>query len=321
MPAEPIAWPLGILGVVQTPFSAGGDIHWHSLERLVEDALAARVDGFLVPAVASENALLSLDEKIALAGRVQAMAAKHVPVFWGVGDSSEATISAIAEAARRAGAAGCLVAVPSDLYANQAAIVPYFERVAQSVPVPLMVQDLQFDGPGMDIATIAELCQRVDAVRYLKIETVPAGPKYSAVLAATEGRIHVSGGWAVPQMIEALDRGVHAMIPECSMVRIYKAVDRLHRTGDRGQARQLFNRLAPVLAFANQQLAVSVRFFKRLLVHKGIFDTARCRLPGPDFDVYQERTANELIDLVLSIESDLPAPAIRHAPSEASLLP
>ncbi len=321
MPAEPVAWPVGILGVVQTPFAVDGAIDWRSLDRLVEDALAARVDGFLVPAVASENALLTLDEKIALAERVQSMAAGRAPVFWGVGDASEAAIGAIAGAAARAGAAGCLVAVPSDLYANQAAIVPYFERVAQSVPVPLMVQDLQFDGPGMDTATITELCERVDAVRYLKIETVPAGPKYSAVLAATEGRIHVSGGWAVPQMIEALDRGVHAMIPECSMVRIYKAVDRLHRTGDRAQARQLFNRLAPVLAFANQQLAVSVRFFKRLLVRKGIFDTARCRLPGPDFDVYQERTANELIDLVLSIESDLPAPAIRRAPSEASLLP
>jgi len=321
MPAEPVAWPVGILGVVQTPFDALDAIDWRSLDRLVEDVLAAGIDGLLVPAVASENAMLLFDEKLALATRVQAQVQGTVPVFWGVGDADEALIGAIAAKARRAGAAGCLVAVPTALYADQTAIVPYFTQIARRAALPLMVQDLQFDGPGMDTATITELCERVDAVRYLKIETVPAGPKYSAVLAATEGRIHVSGGWAVPQMIEALDRGVHAMIPECSMVRIYKAVDRLHRTGDRAQARQLFNRLAPVLAFANQQLAVSVRFFKRLLVRKGIFDTARCRLPGPDFDVYQERTANELIDLVLSIESDLPAPAIRRAPSEASLLP
>jgi len=302
---ESAAWPVGILGVVQTPFQEDGAIDWPSLARLLADGVAAGVDGLLVPAVASENAWLSFDEKVTLAARVQRLVPAALPVFWGAGAFDVAEIAAIAAAATRAGAAGLLVAVPPALYADQTQITPYFASIARQVELPLMVQDLQFNGPGMTIETIVTLCAAVAQVRYLKIETAPAGPKYSAVLAATGGRIHVSGGWAVPQMIEALDRGVHAMIPECSMLRIYKAIDRLHRSGQRAAARRIFDRLTPVLAFTNQELGVSIRFFKRLLVRKGIFTTAHCRLPGSDFDVWQERIAAELIETVLSLESDL----------------
>lgn len=35
----------------------------------------------------------------------------------------------------------------------------------------------------------------------------------SELLTATGGRLHVPDGWAVMQMIEALDRGVYACIP------------------------------------------------------------------------------------------------------------
>lgn len=297
------AWPRGILGVVQTPFTADGAFDWTSLDRLIDDVLAARIDGLLVPAVASENAYLSFDEKVALASRVQAIAGAYCPVFWGSSASDASAVIALATQAQRAGAAGCLVAVPPALYADQRQIAPYFAHIASHVSVPLMVQDLEFNGPGMALETIVTLCAQVASVHYLKIETAPAGPKYSAVLDATAGRVHISGGWAVPQMIEALDRGVHAMIPECSMVRIYKAIDRLHRRGERDAARALFNHLSPVLAFANQQLDISIRFFKRLLVRKGLFASAHCRLPGPDFDRYQEHIAAELIDTVLSLES------------------
>jgi 4-hydroxy-tetrahydrodipicolinate synthase len=296
-------WPLGILGVVQTPFTADSAIDLTSLDRLIDDVLAAGIDGLLVPAVASENAYLSFDEKVALASRVQAIAGADCPIFWGAGATDASAVIDLAVQAQRAGAAGCLVAVPPALYTDQRQIAPYFAQIASQVSVPLMVQDLQFNGPGMALETIVTLCAEVASVRYLKIETAPAGPKYSAVLEATGGRIHVSGGWAVPQMIEALDRGVHAMIPECSMARIYKAIDRLHRCGERDAARALFNHLSPVLAFANQQLDISIRFFKRLLVRKGLFAGAHCRLPGPDFDRYQERIAAELIDTVLSLES------------------
>lgn len=300
--------PIGILGVVQTPFHEDGTLDFESHERLVRDALAAGVDGFLVPAIASENAYLSLEEKIALATHVQSLSQDLVPVLWGTGSPHVEECLEIMRRAEQAGAAACLVAVPPTLYREPARIIEFFAELASQVPVPLMAQDWEPGGTGMQVSTILELARRVPSIRYLKIETLPAGPKYTAVLEGTQGKLHVSGGWAVQQMIEALDRGVHAMIPECSMIRIYKAIDRLHRGGNRAEAIGLFNRLVPVLCFTNQELEVSIRFFKRLLVRKGIFSTCRTRLAGPDFDRYMERTAGELIEHLLQIERELRSP-------------
>ena len=81
---------------------------------------------------------------------------------------------------------------------------------------------------------------------------MPAGVKYSEVLQATGGSLHVSGGWAVMQMIEALDRGVHALMP-MGMHELYVHIDRQH-------------------------LDISIRFFKRLLWRQGIY--ARPRAPA-----------------------------------------
>ncbi len=304
IPSKP--GPIGILGVVQTPFLENGTLDLESHERLVLDALAAGADGFLVPAIASENAYLRLEEKLALAVNVQRLTENRVPVIWGTGSSQPEECIEIMRKAEQAGAAACLVAVPQPLYREQTRIIEFFAELAARVPAPIMVQDWEPGGSGMRIDTILELIRRVPSVRYLKIETLPAGPKYTAILEATGGELHVSGGWAVQQMIEGLDRGVHAMIPECGMIRIYKTIDRLHRAGARTEAIELFNRLVPVLCFTNQELDVSIRFFKRLLVRKGIFGASRTRLTSPDFDRYMERTAEELIERVLLIERELP---------------
>jgi 4-hydroxy-tetrahydrodipicolinate synthase len=45
-------------------------------------------------------------------------------------------------------------------------------------------------------------------------------------VAQTRAGFYIAGGWAVTQMIEALDRGIDAIIPESSMARVYTAIDR-----------------------------------------------------------------------------------------------
>ena len=75
---------------------------------------------------------------------------------------------------------------------------------------------------------------------------------------ATGGKLHLAGGWAVTQMIEALDRGVHTMMPT-GMHRAYVQIYDLYQAGKRDQAVELFNQIVPVLAFSNQHLDISVR--------------------------------------------------------------
>ncbi len=297
--------PVGVMGVLQTPFLNNREIDWDSYERLVVDAMEAGIDGFLVPAIASENAWLTVDEKLLLARKVQDMVCARIPVFWATGSTDPAICQRVIREAEHQGATGCVVAVPPHLYPQRDLIPAFFKEVAQGMRICLMIQDWEPGGTGLALETIRTLRDSIPQFRAIKVETLPAGPKYSAILKEFGEQLHVSGGWAVQQYIEGLDRGVHAMIPECSMIRIYKRIDSLHRAGRREDAKDLFWRLLPVLAFTNQELDTSIRFFKRLLVSKGIFQTPVVRLQSPDFDTCSEHIAQELIAHVHEIESSL----------------
>lgn len=296
--------PRGIVPVLQTPFDEGGELDETSLASLVESAVAGGASGFLAPVVASEVAMLSREERGRIVRVVSEVARGRVPLIVGASSDEASRCVEHAAQAQALSAAAYLVAVPPRLYGEPRAIVAFFLDVAAGAgELPLVIQDLEFGGPGLDLSTIEELRRCLPTLAGLKIETVPAGLKYTAVREALGEGFHISGGWAVPQMIEALDRGVDAMVPETSMVPVYAAIDRAHRGGDRERAQKLFQSLLPVLAFTNQEIVTSIAFFKRLLVRKGIFSTARMRMTGFQWDRFNERIAEELIDQYLALES------------------
>ena len=136
-----------------------------------------------------------------------------------------------------------------------------------------------------------------------RIRIIKDGVKYSQVLNATKGRLNISGGWAVMQMIEALDRGVHAFMTT-AMNEIYVQIYNLYTSNNKPQARKLFYQLLPILAFSNQHLDISIHFFKHLLHRQGIYPTPNVRQPILPFDKFHISSANQLIDKVIAIIDD-----------------
>ena len=295
--------PRGIISVLQTPFDDNRDVDTKSLERLVEHAIGAGVNGFLVPAVASEVDTLSAKEREHVVEVVLKASGRRVPVIVGASAPSEEDCAAFARYAERVHADAYLAAVPSLLYAHQEKVQPFFAHVAASTSLPLVIQDLQFGGYGLRIEEIERLWETIPRLAGFKVETVPAGPKYTAIREKLGASVFVAGGWAIPQMIEALDRGVDALVPESSMVPVYRRVYELYESGRRSEAVTLFRRILPVLSYTNQELLTSIAFFKRLLCRKGIFAREHMRLPGFQWDRFSERIAEELIVLVLEVEA------------------
>ena len=294
----------GIVSAVQTPFDAGGELDPASLRRLVEDAIAAGVDGFLSTAVAGEVDTLSMAERAQVIETITSIAGGRVPLIAGASSNDVHECRAVAGLAVEMNASAYLVGVPPPLYQTPEAILPFFQAVTDGIELPLVIQDFELNGPGMDMRLICELKKHLPNLAGLKIETVPAGPKYTAVREALGSDFWIAGGWAVQQFIEALDRGVDAMIPEASMVRVYKRVQVLYEQGRREAAETLFRRLLPILAFTNQETANSIAFFKTLLVRKGIFRTAGMRVDRPRWDGFSETVVDGLIDLYRDLEKD-----------------
>lgn len=290
----------GIVTVLNTPFTAQDQVDIDSLTANVRVALDAGVSGFLVPAMASEVGKLTRDERREIVRAVVATVGGRVPVIGGASAPTQAERLAYAGDWSRLGCDGVLVSLS---YTDDTSYERDVRELAARTPF-LMLQDWDFGGYGVPVPLIARLADEVDSFQSIKIEVVPAGAKYTEVLAATGGRLHVAGGWAVMQFIEALDRGVHTIMPT-GMHLIYTTLDRLYRQGDRDAAQRLFYRLLPVLAFSNQHLDISIHFFKRLLHREGIYATDRVREPILPFDAYHARIADALIDDVLALTAEL----------------
>lgn len=297
--------PNGIVGVLQTPFLEDQSIDWDSLNRLLEDAIESGIDGFLVSAVASEVSALSMNERIELAKVVVSNVNKRVPVILGATSETIEETKLYAKLAEELECCAYLIAASDPFYRTPSYFLPYLQMIAPITQTPLIIQDLRWQDDGFPIPVLQEIKQNLPVLKSIKVETVPAGPKYSEMRAAFGDDFYICGGWAVPQMIEAMDRGVNALMPECSMIRIYKHIWNLYQNGDREKAKEVFYQLLPILSFTNQEIHTSIAFFKRLLVKKGIFTSATMRVQPFQWDQHNTRIADELIERYLDLEEKL----------------
>jgi 4-hydroxy-tetrahydrodipicolinate synthase len=298
-------YPLsGVVAIPQTPFDEDDRIDLGSFARGVADRLAAGVDGLLYPVVASEVSHLTATERQTVTRAILEQASSQVPVIIGASADDAREARSHAEFAIEHGAAGVLVQAPVALLRDEPATLAFFRTVCEAPIDMLMIQDLEWGGPGLPVPTIVRLFEELEPFRCIKVETVPAGSKYSAIIAATDGRLNVSAGWAVPQLIEALDRGIHAVTPG-GLHWVIVEVVRRYRAGDRAAARALFDRLLPILGWQNQHIDISNQFLKLLAVRQGIFAGAALRQPVVPFDAYHRRIADELIEEAIVLHEEI----------------
>ncbi len=297
-------YPLkGIVTVLNTPFAQDNSIDFSALRKNVQYALGSGVGGFLVPAMASEVGWLSEKERIEMVISTLDAVSGKVPVIAGAGESDLLKSKQLIKKYISSGAANILFQIP---FQNNEQFKRHFFELADLGPEMIMLQDWDPSGYGLPEELILELFEEVPAFRCLKVETIPAGVKYSRILQLTEGRLNVSGGWAVTQMIEGLKRGVHAFMPT-GMHLVYASIYRLFSQGKINDAEKLFQQILPVLAFSNQHLDISIHFFKRLLYRQGIYPTPNVRQPILPFDRVHQEISDNLIEKVIRLENQIKA--------------
>lgn len=296
------ALPIGIVPSLNTPFTADGAIDAAAYARLIDYCIAAGCAGALLPAVAGEVGSLTRAERERLIEAAASRNAGRMSLIVGVSAAEWTESLALARHARAAGADAILWQPEAGL--TETALEKGLAALGEAGPGPVVLQDLDWRGGGIPLDVVVRLFERVPAFAGIKVETVPAGPKYSAILAATGGRLHVSGGWAVSQMMDALKRGVDAFMPT-GMEPIYCEIHRRHHAGRPEEARALFESILPVLAFANQHIEVSIRFFKALRHAAGLFETDACRPGVAPLDPIQAEECRRLVARALEIEGSL----------------
>jgi 4-hydroxy-tetrahydrodipicolinate synthase len=167
-----------------TPFDAQGRLHEAALRELVRFHLREGTDALVVNGSTGEAATLSADEQRRAVEVVADEAAKKIPVIAGAGGSDTAVVSALARAAREAGADALLIAPPPYNKPPQRGIVAHFRAVLDAGQLPavaynvpgrtacnitpetmeLLAEDERIVGvkeASGDISQVAEVCRRV----------------------------------------------------------------------------------------------------------------------------------------------------------------
>ena len=292
----------GIIPSLHTPFNEKNKIDIPSLRKLIDHTIATGCTGMLVGAVAGENSSLTFDEKNILLNECVTYNKNRIPIIVSCTAKNQKERITLSKNAKELGADWILCQTPENIFGNE--LVECFNEIAENGPDNLMIQDLSWTDYGMRDEDILILFKNIDKFKSLKIEVLNSGPKYTKILDITNQQLHLSGGWAIMGMIEALNRGVHAFIPSTMEV-IYNKIYDLYSENKIENARKLFAQIMPVLSFTHQHIDISIKFSKMLRVKEEIFNTNFCREPIKNFDQFQIQEANLHIGKVLDLQNSL----------------
>jgi 4-hydroxy-tetrahydrodipicolinate synthase len=297
-----------VLPIVHVPFDADDRIDSSDLRREVDWIFSVGADG-LGTGMVSEIVRLSADERARIAQQLVEFTAGRGAVFMSVGAEDGAAARAHAIAAERAGCDAVMAVPPMKAQLATAAVVAYFREIAESVSLPVVVQDASgYVGQPIPHAACVELLDSYGPEKILfKPEASPLGPNLSALRDATGGRAQIFEGSGGILLVDAHRRGIVGTMPGVDLLDGVVALFRALEAGDDETAYSISLPLSAIVALEMQAgLDGFLAIEKYLLVKRGLFSSERRR--GPVGWTLDGETARE-VDRLFERFSDAVAAA------------
>jgi 4-hydroxy-tetrahydrodipicolinate synthase len=148
----------GCITAIVTPFR-GGALDEEALRRLVNDQIAAGVDGLVPVGTTGESPTVTPDEHIRVIKVVVEETRHRVPVIAGTGGNSTREAIELSRAAREVGADGLLQVTPYYNRPTQDGLYRHFKAIVEDVPLPTVVYNVP-GRTGCDLLpdTVQRLC-------------------------------------------------------------------------------------------------------------------------------------------------------------------
>ena len=272
----------GVLPIVHVPFDADDRIDGNDLRREIDWIFATGAAG-LGTGMVSEVNRLSAAERESLPKLLVECAAGRGPVFMSVGAETAAAAQRLAIAAERAGCDAVMAVPPIATPLAPAALGDYFRGIAESVAVPLIVQDASgYVGQPISLDIYLDLLDRYGSEKILfKPEAAPLGPNLSRLRDATGGRATIYEGSGGILLVDAYRRGIAGTMPGVDLL---DGVVALWRALEAGADDDVVYGLAlPICGIVALQMQAGLDGFlaieKYLLVKRGLFTSDRRRQP------------------------------------------
>jgi 2-keto-3-deoxy-L-arabinonate dehydratase len=271
----------GVFPIAPTPFTESGELDPEGQRRVLDCMIDQGVDGICILANYSEQFVLADAERDLLVDLCLTHVADRVPVL--VTCSHFSTRIAV-ERARKAHAAGAkmLMMMPPyhgvGLRAEESGMFEHFLRVADVVPLPIMVQDAPLSGVNLSVPFLVRLAQEIPQICYFKIEVPGAAAKLRGLIdLGGQAIIGPFDGEESITLMADLDAGATGTMPSALLPDLLKPVVELHRSGRRREAAAAYARVLPLINFENRQCGL--RAAKTALREGGVIKSDAVRHP------------------------------------------
>jgi 4-hydroxy-tetrahydrodipicolinate synthase len=276
----------GVYAIAVTPFDPAGHIDRASVDRMMDFYAGCGVTGLTILGVMGEAPKLDGEEALALTRQVVAKAGA-LPIIVGVSAPGFAAMRALARGAMDIGAAGVMIAPPSNLRTDEQ-IVGYYRQAVAAIgaDIPFVIQDypLTFQVV-MTPKVIREIVRELPSCVMLKHEDWPGLEKISALRSfQTDGSMRpisiLCGNGGLFLDFE-MERGADGAMTGYAFPDMLVDVVRLSRAGERQKAHDLFDAHLPLVRY-EQQAGVGLAVRKYVLQKRGAiaFDSQRTPSAG-----------------------------------------
>jgi dihydrodipicolinate synthase/N-acetylneuraminate lyase len=290
----------GVFPIAPTPFTESGELDLAGQRRVLDCMIDQGVDGICILANYSEQFLLTDNERDALLDVCLTHVAGRVPVIVTCSHFSTRIAEERSRRAASAGAAMLMLMPPyhgTGLRADETGMLQHFARIAQAVPIPIMVQDAPLSGVALSVAFLVRLAREVPAVRYFKIEVPGAAAKLRAVIDAGGDAIAgpFDGEESITLMAD-LDAGATGTMPSALLPDLIKPVLEHHRAGRRKEAATAYARILPLINYENRQCGL--RATKTVMAAGGVINSDAVRHP---LEALHQATKAGLLELAAEV--------------------
>ncbi|WP_137803023.1 4-hydroxy-tetrahydrodipicolinate synthase [Kocuria sp. 2SI] len=285
-----------LLTAMVTPFRTDGSVDLDSTAALAQRLVGQGCDGLVVGGTTGEYSTMTDDEHEAVFRAVREAVGDRAALVAGAGSNDTAHTMHLSEQAQKAGMDGLLIVTPYYNKPTQAGVVAHFEKVADSVELPIMLYDIPGrTGIPLSADTLIRLGEhpRIVAVKDAKADLTEA----TRVMAESD-LLFYSGddGLTVPWMaIGAV--GLVGVTSHVDTPRFRRMIDAM-RSDDLATARGLAYELEPVVRATMTHVPGAVAA-KQILHWQGMLPGHTVRLP------YVEATQDELAVMRADLEGSV----------------
>ena len=159
----------GVFTALITPFTEYNTVDYASLERIVNEQIAAGVDGLVPCGTTGESPTLSHEEHSRVIAQTIKYAKGRVPVIAGTGSNATSEAISLSQHAQDAGADAVLLVNPYYNKPTQMGLYLHFKAIAESVSIPCILYNIKGrTGINLETETLTRLeneCPNIVAVK------------------------------------------------------------------------------------------------------------------------------------------------------------